>query len=340
MQTEVSALDQRLEDKGVRLLILICLVALVNVITTSTTEAQQSWAPQSWANQQDSSNWWVEIGAAGFDRPSKAFGIPLITNSVTNAVLLSAEDVTDLETSFGANVSFGGRTRSGQLWEFETSVVNWDEVHDINGPNLATPFTLQPVDNIDLSVDSDLYSIEMSAKRTVLPGLTLSFGPRYFRLEELLRFETDTTVTNIFGTFTALTRNDFDVQNSMIGLQAGFQFNQPITQLMYIQGHGKFGGYNNNTSFTSFSSDNLGGNPIVNTIDKSTGSFIGEVGGTLYMDVVPGSIRTFAGYEATWVDGVALAPSQALQFGAVTTSIETTNTLFFQQFKFGVSFTR
>ncbi len=340
MQTEVSAIDQRLEDKGVRLLILICLVAFVNVFATGTTEAQHNWAPQSWVDRQHSSDWWIEIGAAGFDRPSKSFGIPLVSNSVTNAVLLSAEDVTDLETSFGANVAFGGKTRSGQLWEFESSIVNWDEFHDINGPNLITPFSALAVDNIDLTVDSDLYSLELSAKRTVLPGLTLTFGPRYFRLEELLRFETDTTITNFFGTFQVLTQNDFEVQNSMIGLQMGFQFNQPITQLIYIQGHGKFGGYNNATSFTSIGSDNLGGNPIINTIDKSTGSFIGEVGGKLYMDLVPGMIRSYAGYEATWVDGVALAPSQALQFGAPVASIETTNTLFFHQVNFGFSFSR
>lgn len=339
MQTEVSALGQRLEDKGVRLLIIFGVVALLNVFTIGHAEAQQHWSPQSWVNQQSCSNWWVEVGGAAFDRPSKSFGLGIVTDPNTNQVLLSAEDVIDLETSFGANVAFGGKTASGQKWEFESTIVNWDEVHDINGPGLATPFATQQVDNFDVAYDSDYYSLALGIKRDVMPGLTLTFGPRFVRLEELLRVETDTTVTVPIN-FTVQTQDDFEVTNSAIGLQTGFEFNQPLTQLIRIQGFGDFGGYNNHTKFIGTDRDNLGGNPIVTSLSKSTGSFIGEVGGKVYMEVVPGTIQSFVGYQATWIDGIALAPPQALAFGVATPGIETTNTLFFQQIMFGFTIKR
>ncbi|NIO39282.1 MAG: hypothetical protein GTO41_03200 [Burkholderiales bacterium] len=47
-------------------------------------------------------------------------------------------------------------------------------------------------------------------------------------------------------------------------------------------------------------------------MEKSHGSLVAEVGGKLYYDVVPGTASFFLGYEATWLDGVAVAPSQAI----------------------------
>jgi hypothetical protein len=343
VQTQDSARDQRLEDKGVRLLIAICMVALLNGVTAGQAKAQNNWAPQSWVDNDRCSDWWVEMGAAGFDRPADdSFAVPLITNSLTGGTLLTAEDVIDLETTVGANLAFGGKTRGGLNWEFESTIAGWSQLHEIEGPDLESPFTGgTDVDNVDLTYDSDYYSLEVSAKRTVAPGLTLTLGPRYWSLDELLRLETDTTVTTIFGPFTALTEDDFSVRNSAIGLQLGFQFNQPVTQMIYVQGYGKFGGYNNHTVFEQRDSDNLGGPAIFDRLEKSTGSFLGEVGGKVYMDIVPGAIRSYVGYEATWIDGVALSPSQALgSFGVTDTVIETTNTLFFHQINFGFTITR
>lgn len=341
VQTQVSALDQRLEDKGVRLLIAICMVALINMVTAGHAKAQQpGWAPQSWVNQGGGSGWWVEVGAAAFDRPSEDLGLSLITNSLTNEVLLSAQDVTDLETSFGANVAFGGTTRGGRQWVFESTIVNWDEVHQILGPNISTPFTTESPDQIDVGYDSDLYSIELGTRRVVAPGISLMAGPRYMRVEELLRLETQTLVTDFLGPFLIQTRDDIEVSNSMIGLQMGVEFNQPIGQLLTLQGYTKVGGYTNRAEYDRMASDNLGGDPTVESLGKSTGSFVGEVGAKAYFDVVPGTVKTFFGYEATWIDGIALAPAQTINFGDLDLAVETTNTVFFQQFTFGFTILR
>lgn len=343
LQTKSSALDQRLEDKGVRLLISVCTVALLLLITTPNATAQQGWSPQGWLQTGNRSNdWWVEVGAAAFDRPSEDLGLGLLTNSVTNEVLFSGQDLTDLETSFGVNVAFGGRSGYGTPWAFESTVVNWDEQHTFTGANLSSPFLpgITPF-QVDVGYDSDLYSLELVTKRTTHPGVTWSFGPRYYRLEERVTLASQTLATGIFGPFTLLNNSNLETTNSLIGLQAGIEFDRAINQVIHFTAYGKFGGYTNRTEFDQITTNNLvGTTPVVSSLGKSTGSFIGEVGGKLYMDIVPGAIQSFVGYEASWVDGIALAPAQAINFGDPNPMLETANTLFYHQINFGFTITR
>jgi len=57
----------------------------------------------------------------------------------------------------------------------------------------------------------------------------------------------------------------------------------------------------------------------------------------VYADIVPNTASLYVGYEATWIDGIAVAPAQLIpsNFGGV----ETANTVFFQAVTFGFSFT-
>ena len=67
-------------------------------------------------------------------------------------------------------------------------------------------------------------------------------------------------------------------------------------------------------------------------LTRTVGTFLGEVGGRVHFDIVPGNVSVFAGYEATWLDQVGLAPAQFLAgLGSVTVS----NTPFIHGIVFG-----
>ena len=75
-----------------------------------------------------------------------------------------------------------------------------------------------------------------------------------------------------------------------------------------------------------------------NSITRNVGSFVGEVGGKVYFDAIPGSLSFFLGYEATWIDNVALAPVQAQTL--TPTEIITGVTPFFHAVTFGAQYRR
>ena len=100
----------------------------------------------------------------------------------------------------------------------------------------------------------------------------------------------------------------------------------------------RLGGYYNPTEVTTEDTDLISGT-VTHRQTKSTGSFLGEVGGRLYVDFVPNCFSGYVGYEANWIDGIALAPAQFLAATTATPSIDTANTAFFQGVTFGLKFT-
>ena len=109
----------------------------------------------------------------------------------------------------------------------------------------------------------------------------------------------------------------------------------------YFRGAGfiRTGGYYNPTKVRTSNQAGLVGIPpeelLRTEATKSTGSFLAEVGGKLYLDFAP-NCSLFAGYEATWIDGVALAPPSFLT--PETGEVETANTLFMHAVTFGMRF--
>ena len=124
----------------------------------------------------------------------------------------------------------------------------------------------------------------------------------------------------------------------MIGLQAGLDLRFPISQQIYTTGFLRTGGYYNptevNSSLESFSAGVLFDSEPTTRQTKSTGSFLAEVGGRIYVDLYEDTISSYVGYEATWIDGIALAPPAF--FGDGTSGVDTANTLFFHAVTFGI----
>ena len=112
-----------------------------------------------------------------------------------------------------------------------------------------------------------------------------------------------------------------------------------VTQYFRGAGFIRTGGFYNPTKIRTSNQAGIIGIPpdeLFRTEDtKSTGSFLAEVGGKVYLDFAP-NCALFAGYEATWIDGIALAPPSFLSIDS--REVETANTLFMHAITFGMRF--
>ncbi len=313
----------------------IALFAGATLLWISESHAQ-SWQAQGWPQTTSTDpRFSVEFGAKAYDRPGDDLGLPLITDGVTNSVLFDSDAATDLGSSAGAEVKFNFMNRIGRELEIRTIIADWEELTSIQGGNLVSPFfpvAGQEPTSVQYGYSADYFSIELMARRAVRPGVTLMFGPRFVSTKDLIELAGSQVVNGA----TISQTQTIEATNALIGLQGGVEFNYPITQSMYINGFGRFGGYTNPTEVTTGTTDIMG-NVSGGTQTKATGSFLGEVGGRLYIDIFPNALSVYVGYEATWIDGLALAPAQVLTTGL--NGVETANTPFFNAATIGLKWT-
>jgi hypothetical protein len=288
-------------------------------------------------------NNWLEIGGRAYSRPGTDSDIPVVTDSETGATLFDAGQATNAGSAPGLEVSFGFEGKKfDRNWEFRTVIADFDVETDVPGPNLASPFFGDAdIQNFNYQYGSRLLSFELNSWRSLAPGIRFSAGPRYVSLTDTVTAElTSTTSTGVAGAplipiDTVSTR---EATNGLIGLQAGLDLRFPISQQIYTTGFLRTGGYYNptevNSSLESFSAGVLFDSEPTTRQTKSTGSFLAEVGGRIYVDLYEDTISSYVGYEATWIDGIALAPPAF--FGDGTSGVDTANTLFFHAVTFGI----
>ncbi|MFK7766960.1 MAG: hypothetical protein AB8B55_07035 [Mariniblastus sp.] len=282
----------------------------------------------------------VEIGGKAYERPGSKLNLPLITDANTFETLFDSNQATDLGTTAGAEVKFNFLTKGGREIEVRTILANWDENTEIVGNDLRSPFFpvagFEPT-TVNFSAEADYFSIEVMERRAISPGITFMFGPRFISAKDRIDLSGTLGVDGGpgIGVVDVTQNQSFEATNSLIGLQAGFEFNFPVSQDIYLNSFIRTGGYYNPTETTRSTSESISTTTTSFTQTKATGSFVGEVGGRVYFDVIPNCVSTYAGYEATWIDGMAAAPAQALTTGS--TGVETANTPFFHAFTFGVN---
>lgn len=304
-------------------------------------------AVAQWHQTTDHNPWSVEIGGKFLDRPGTDLGIPIITSSTTRATLFDSDDATDLGNTPGAEIKFNFQSRTGQEWEVRSILANWEErIDPILGPNLISPFFEVDsdirIDQFDYQYDAEMYGLELMGRRSFTrAGVVGMFGPRFLSSRNTVTSNTLISVSP--GAGIPLVQVDQEnvtsAKNTLIGLQAGLEFNRPISNGLYISGFIKAGGYFNPTKVQTRSEDDFTGDIVTTKRTNTTGSFLGETGGRIYMDLVPNVCSTYLGYEATWIDGFAAAPEQVLKSLGTDDSIETTNTIFFHGLTFGVKYT-
>lgn len=313
-----------------KLAVFATLVAIVVATGTfsKTCLAQNPWQTGS-LNENKMS---IEVGAKVFDRPGIDSQSPIVFDSVTNQTLISAEQASDFGSTFGVEIKLNFPDMWDNQLELRTVLADWDEDLQATGPALASSFFPDPANppqTFNMNLQSDFYSIELMRKRSVRPGLTIFGGPRFVSTGDVLSTEGILPI----GMATVTANNAWEASNAMTGLQGGFEVCRPIAQAVYVSGFFRGGGYHNSTKVTSSSS--VSTSPFVTNTSrrKSAQSFIGELGGKLHFEIIPNSLASFIGYEATWIDGIALSSANVSNFG----SIDTGNTVFFQAVTFGLN---
>ena len=308
-------------------------LAVLTLVGTNAAYAQ--WPTTT---STDEGRFWMEAGASAHDRPGGQLGLALISNDQTNNVLFTSDQLTDMNSAFGPNIRFGSKSRLGFNWEASTSMARWETSEVFDGPNLTSPFIDPQLDPNEIGVgyDSEFFDVQFNFRRAIYPGMTFLIGPRYFQLNEDLRLTTESTISLPTGDVLLTSVNSADVSNSAIGGTIGFEMNQPITRDIYIQGHVKASGLSNKAEMTRFADTNFD-DATTDSIDKSSGMFIGQTGGRVYFEVFPRRVATYLGYEANWLDGVANAPSQ--DFLVNGRELKNSNTIFWHSVNFGLRFT-
>ncbi len=312
-----------------------CPRILMTVIGVVCLAAGQSAEGQWPTDHQNLCGPFVEFGAKIYDRPGDDSTNPIIVDSVTNQVYFDTGDITDLNGGAGAEVRFGSTGPRCRNWEARVFLTNWDTEYLFDQPNLSSPLSpmLDP-DIVGITYDSSIYSLEFNLRKACTPGITFITGPRFIALNESLLIESE---TNVFipplGNFELLTSNEIVTTNRLIGGQIGALFNFPVSRDVYLHGFIRTGGYGNLTRLRSTAQSTI--MPEETTvIRRDIPSFVGEVGGKIYCDIFPDLLTGFVGYEATWIDGVALAPVQAQNLNP--TFVTTEVTAFFQAVTFGL----
>lgn len=289
----------------------------------------------------DAPRWRMEGSLLAMDRSGDDNGLPLITDSLTLETLFNSGQATDLNTDLGVDISILSHPYGPVEWELEGLFARWETARYFNGPNLETPFLpgLSP-DSIDYVYDSDLFSLELNARREWGPGFTFLIGPRFVYLDERVQTDTSTTIVQPIPLpdFTFQTQTIVDTKNPLVGGQVGAEIDWLLTQSLRMHGYVKAGGYANFSS--AFVSQAATGLDTTNSDrQKSAGSFLGELGGRLYYQISPRACSFFLGYQAIWIDNVALAPVQFVTVNNINEDVILGVTPFIQAAEFGFEFT-
>ncbi len=304
-------------------------IAVVALTAFGTAQAQAQW-PQT--TSPSNCGFWAEANGAVYDRPGTDLGLSLIFDSVTLAPLYTSDDVTDFNTTVGADLRFGNNSGWFGPWEFGASLAEWDTYSLVQGANLESPFFpgFSP-DQVEFFNNSQFFDLEFNLRRAFTPGFTFLYGVRYLDLSDRLQFVSQTD----FGVIDFLTDDQIATSNSAIGGQVGLELNMPLAQTVYVHGFIKVGGLGNATKVDRFSDTNIG-DPITSRDTKGIATFLAQTGGRVYVELLPRHLHSYAGYEATWIDGVAIAPTQFLSTG--TEPVVTANTIFWHAITFGLRY--
>lgn len=284
---------------------------------------------------------YIEIGGRAYNRPGTDLQLSILEDATTGETLFNANQATSASSAAGVEMSYNFVNRFGRSMEFRTFTGTWDARSSLNQGNIVSPlFPGETADFVDYNYRARIFSFELNGKRALRQGLTLFGGPRFVSFNDEVSYVAGVNA-DPFGVNQLATerRQTLEAINNLIGLQAGLRYDKRLSNYFRAAGFIRTGGYMNPTKVRTSNQAGVVGVPPVELFrteaTKSTGSFLAEVGGKLYVDLAP-SCSLFAGYEGTWIDGVALAPPSFLTTD--TGEVETANTLFMHAITFGMRF--
>jgi hypothetical protein len=286
--------------------------------------------------------WYVVTDAVAFKRDSSDERDFAALNTPGN-VVLSTDDL-HFEFQGGLRAMVGRQISDWYAIEGSYfGLMTWDESHAVrdvtlNGQgtlgNLFSPFSnlgvnpglvgfdfntfasirvVSSVDNAELNLRQRLDTPPSMMQASVLYGL------RYMHIRERFEYRTQSLSPTPVGTSNAI---DVETGNDLLGFQLGGMLEFRVEPRCWISVEGKGAICNNGADQqTRFTPGTLAtpAAPVTGRRDSDRTAFIGDVAVTLAFEFTP-TIVGRVGYQAIWVDGVALA-SENLQANASLLSL-------------------
>ncbi len=335
---DISCACERSGGTPVRKLFQLTTLVAIAMVFGYVSDASAQWPEYTQIGEQN----YIEIGGRAFNRPGTDLQLSILQDATTAETLFTANQATSASSAAGVEMSYNFATKHGRKMEFRTFLGNWDARSNIDQGNIESPlFPGEVADFVDYTYTARIFSFELNSKRALRQGVTLFGGPRYVSFTDQVSYVAGVNA-DPFGTvqpFSTERRQTLEAINNLIGLQAGLRYDKPLSQFFRASAIIRTGGYFNPTKVRTSNQAGIVGIPpseLLRTENtKSTGSFLAEVGGKLYLDLHP-NCSLFAGYEGTWIDGVALAPPSFLT--PASGEVETANTLFMHAVTFGMRF--
>lgn len=223
-------------------------------------------------------------------------------------------DASDLGTSTAGGGRFNLTFLDPSGWDFmfdglffgdftsEQSVDNSGSVSLIFYNGIA----LDPVDTV--SYRSELDTVEFNVRRRLGPRLALLGGIRYLRLDEDLDF----SFSNAPGVgYFSQTEND------LWGGQLGVEGVVPARGYLRLFASAKFGVYNNDFGVSAQAVSGGSGAPLNLRVGDDMVAYVGDLNVGVEVQTVPCCTLRF-GYQALWVENVALSIDQLNQYDIFT----------------------
>jgi hypothetical protein len=238
-------------------------------------------------------------------------GAPLMINGVTGQSIISTSQALDLNTGAAPGITFGQSI--GDVFGIQGvffGFYGWDAsgISVLGAGNAATadvPFpglpaiAFDPGDYQTYQYTSDLTNIELNMTADLTDGFTFLWGFRYLNLDENFRGTLYENTNALFGGY------NIQTQNNLVGFQIGGDQTFFLTDSWTLSLLGKVGIFGNAADQRTVGSFL----PGARTGADGRASVVAQLGLQTAVQLSR-NIAIRGGYQALFVDNVALAPSQ------------------------------
>jgi len=250
----------------------------------------------------------------------------LVQDDLTGNTLLDAHNL-GLQWAAGARID--ALLSLDERWDLELvyfGISDWGATQSFTGtaiaplyvPGLSQAFFVQEATAHYLS---DLYSAELSLRDKLSQHITLLAGFRYLSLRDKIVLSGESTVSPNEGTGMMATQT----MNNLYGFQIGADAAMPqIIDRLSINGIVKAGLYGNDVDLTQTMMGTGVFSDSFFSASRGQASFVGEVA-LRPTYTLNGHFSVFGGYDALWLEAVALAPPHL----PPTNSIHASRTAFY-----------
>ena len=316
--------------RNLTFVITVLVVLVVSSIVPSSVSAQH------FGNFRTEPTNRLNLAFRAFDRVNEQDATRIAVNGNNNQTILNGSQASELGGGLGVDLNYIFSTDYGTKYEIRGFFTDWDTTNTRTGANLTTPSIIdQPFRQIETAYDSTMFSLELNQRRDLNSYFTSIIGIRYMSLEESFVFTGQGNLVAPNPPLPLTVTNTTETSNPMLGFQIGGESRYALMAGIHLDVTGKAGVFSNSseqrnisdTNFTSASSRNGSNNDA---------TVLGEFSFQMHYDLILDRASLFLGYDAIYLQGVAIAPRNVQR----NDGVDDDEDLLFNGIRFGFSMKR